>query len=194
MSKLNGFSTNNPSPSNPAQYCQRMKIAVAAADSSSSGAVASANEFYKSQIKLSNSSLFKYFNSEASLVNYLSNSLYSVDPSIDLISAAVIFVSGSPTWQYTIRMNKTVARQDRAKMPDTSADYVDISTKSPYSSTDNNGYPYVKSYNIYGYFTLTDTVNSYIATKSCQQATKCTSIDSVSLRMLGPVDFPSPQV
>lgn len=47
------------------------------------------------------------FASEADLEAYVRREDYGVDNSLPRVFAAIIFLSGAPTWEYAIRMNST---------------------------------------------------------------------------------------
>ena len=61
----------------------------------------------------------------------------------------------------------------------------------------NRNNPFVESYNNYGYFLLSDAVNSFISTKACVALTNgCQNelTDGVLLKMAGPVPFPNQSI
>ena len=54
--------------------------------------------------------------------------------------------------------------------------------------------PYLEEYAILGYFALSDMINSYIATKTCIDSSKCNNNQNVQINTPGVVNFPSPKV
>lgn len=94
--------------------CQLKRIGVAPASSTNSNAtkaaqdfVAFANSQYKSVSGLNFSQIFVFFSSESAFNSYLTSAKYSLDPSIEVYGAGVIFQSTNPNWQYKLRTNMT---------------------------------------------------------------------------------------
>jgi hypothetical protein len=111
--------------------CARSYIAVAPVNANSGPA---AHEFYSWASNVSNvnyngnltsdgnltSEAFKYFNSESELISLVTGKSYGIDPSASVISAGIIFISGAPNWEYTLRFNSS-------NVPDTKTIDVDDS-------------------------------------------------------------------
>ena len=90
--------------------CQAKKIAVAPVDYYNSGQNESAAEF----VKFANQyfdhyhlSPFTYFQSESSFLSYIGQSSYAIDPDVAIYSGAVIFNAGAPSWDFSLRLNRT---------------------------------------------------------------------------------------
>lgn len=171
--------------------CQERKIAVAPKYESNLNARTAANgfiDFARSSSALARDrSTFTFFKSESEFISYLTSSSYSVDSRVAIFSSAVIFNDGYPNWDYGIRLNRTYVENGRVKeSPDTSLPVNDISAKSPLDS------PYLDAYMQLGIYTLTDVVNSFIATTTVCNATRnCQSSDEVRIRTLGTAAFPN---
>jgi len=121
---------------------------------------------------------FKLFNSEQEFLDVLEDKLYSFEG--DVFSSAIVFGSGFPAWDYTVRLNKTFNTnwgQQRFDIS-TSLPPVDNSLKSSQEDPPTrNGdlSPYYRAWIDDGYVPLTNEVNTFIATETCVQAGKCTS-------------------
>jgi ATP-binding cassette, subfamily A (ABC1), member 3 len=175
--------------------CQQRKIAVAPSSPSNVAAKAAANSFIKfaqnSSAIAKTLSTFTYFESEASFVDYVESTSYSVDPSVPIYSSAIIFNEGYPNWDYTVRLNVTYTVFGVAvKSPSTALPVNNIAVKSPDSS------PYLSGYLNLGAYTIFDSVNSFIATSTLCTTTKntnedCPFIDPVSINTLGTAEFPN---
>lgn len=93
--------------------CQRRYIAVAPDLNSNTPANTAAEEFViwgnklLSNISGNATVAFKYFKSQSSFENAVESSAYSLDPNVPIYSSAVIFTSGYPDWEYTVRLNRT---------------------------------------------------------------------------------------
>jgi ATP-binding cassette, subfamily A (ABC1), member 3 len=148
-----------------ASLCQRRFIAIAPKDNANSNAKTAASNLQSwgeaTYSAAMNTTTFKYFASESALQSYITQPEYSINGNISLISAAIIFSSGSPSWAYEVRLNKTMSRglSSDITAPDTNLPYLDISAKYPRSPDT----PYTEAYLNSNYFTLTDLVTSYIA-------------------------------
>jgi ABC-2 family transporter protein len=171
--------------------CQQRKIAVAPKYQSNLNAGAAAAKFVEfarsSSTEARNRSTFTYFESESEFISRLTSSSYSVDPRVDIFSAAIIFTDGYPNWNYDVRLNRTYVENGISKeSPDTSLPVNDISVKSPEDS------PYLEAYTQLGIYTLTDIVNSFIATRTvCEATGNCLTSDRVSIRTMGTAPFPN---
>jgi ATP-binding cassette, subfamily A (ABC1), member 3 len=174
--------------------CQQRKIAVAPKyqsnldASTASTAAAEFMEFARSSSTEANKrSTFTYFKSESDFISHLTSSSYSVDPRVDIYSSAIIFTEGYPNWNYDIRLNRTYVENGRSlESPDTSLPVNDISVKSPKDS------PYLEAYTQLGIYTLTDVVNSFIATRTvCKVTGNCLTSDKVRIRTIGTAPFPN---
>ena len=105
--------------------CARSYIAVAPGNANAASA---ANEFYfwannVSKVNYNGnltSEAFRYFNSESELISLVTGKSYGIDPSVPAISAGIVFISGAPNWEYTLRFNSS-------NVPDTNLIDVDDS-------------------------------------------------------------------
>jgi hypothetical protein len=186
--------------------CKRNYIAVAPQSSSVTSAAAAAREFVewaeadncRSQPTndiCNNANLtdptFIYFNSENDVMALVGSADYVINPTGMLLSSAVIFKSGFPNWEYTLRFNST-------SVPDTALPDVDISVKTSKEGNDgmgNGGMPFLDLYTYSSFsFSLTNVVNSYIATKTCRVSGVCESNANITLTMQAGVPFPNPEV
>lgn len=128
------------------------------------------------------------FNSESEFIQYIKNPSYSQDINIPAYSALVVFKSGYPNWEYSVRMNKTFyAYGGENDQVDTTSIPIDIGTKVP--GYDGYALRYLNEY----YYTLTDKINSFIATSTCKISGRC-STNTINLEMIGLVDFPHDEV
>lgn len=97
--------------------CQRQMIAIAPSDGADTTTKTAATDFYNwvsahpsfGGINR-NVTFFKLYASESAFLSDVKNPLYSISTKIDLISAAIIFRSGKPSWDYTVRMNRTESK------------------------------------------------------------------------------------
>lgn len=109
--------------------CLRMFIAVAPHSASDPDATRAAREFiaWAESNPECNGNLtdatYMFFSSEAAIKSHVTSRTYSIDGDVPLISSAVVFVSGAPTWQYTLRFNSSM------ELPDTASSDVDSSVK-----------------------------------------------------------------
>ena len=175
--------------------CQQRKIAVAPSSPSNVAAKDAANAFIKfaqnSSAIAKTLSAFTYFESEASFMDYVESTSYSVDPSVPIYSSAIIFNEGYPNWDYTVRLNMTYSINGVIDAsPSTALPVNDIAAKSPDSSR------YLSGYLNLGVYTIFDSVNSFIATSTLCTTTKntnenCILSDPVSINTLGTADFPN---
>lgn len=171
--------------------CQQRKIAVAPNFQSNLIASAAALEFVNytrsSSAIVKSRSTFTYFNSESEFVSYVTSPSYSINPGLNIFSSAIIFTDGYPKWNYDIRLNRTYVENGKIRdSPDTSLPINDISVKSPIDS------PYLDAYLQMGIYTLTDVVNSYIATRTlCKATGNCETSDRVKINTLGTASFPN---
>lgn len=117
---------------------------------------------------------------------------YSLAPNMNIFSSAIIFNEGYPSWDYSVRLNKTYSKNGRSKnSPSTVIANIDISRKEPAASSGNSE-PYLQSYTALGIFSLLDTVNSFIATSTaCKTTGNCLSADQVTIETLGTANFPN---
>jgi ATP-binding cassette, subfamily A (ABC1), member 3 len=174
--------------------CQIKKIAVAPADSADAAAKTAAQDMVAwANNNYAGASVYKtftYFDSESSFVNYMSQEKYSTDLNTTIYSSAVIFNKGYPSWDYVLRFNKTqgqgVSRDDTA--PDTNLPVLDINSKSGYT---DNTLSHIQEYMNSYYFTLSDTVNSYITTSTCENSGRCTIEKPQPFVTIGVAEFPN---
>ena len=172
------------------QTCQQRKIAVAPSSESNANANEAALNFIEFANNASafagNRSTFTYFKSEDLFLNYMGSKSYSIDPTVPIYSSAIIFNSGYPNWDYSVRLNMTYSVfGSNQKSPDTSKPNNAISVKSP------TGSPYLAAYLKLGIYTIFDTVNSFIATNTRCQSTGCLAGDRVKIDTLGTSNFPN---
>lgn len=150
-----------------------------------------------------NYSTFVAFDSEADFEAYLDQPLYSLDNTLYVFSSAIIFNSAGPDWDYSLRLNstaQTVYNQENAMVSSDSIK-LDISMKRGQQIPEEYDFPYLSMFSQYGYFTLAEIANSFIATMACQNATtgigitpNCPSGENVAVRMIGTVPFPNGEV
>ena len=172
--------------------CERHYIAVAP---STSEASATAQDFiswaHSTPFMHGNLSTptYVYYSSEADLIKHIESKTYAYDRSKDVISSAIIFTSGYPNWQYTIRKNATNG-------PDTFGPVVDDGVRTNVERTDNGrDGPFLHAHYLSGTSTLTNVVNSYIATMTCRNSLTCNSAQNESVKFweAGTVPFPNPK-
>ena len=181
--------------------CQMRHIAVAPADASNVNAASAAQNFVSwmsTQSELANQySTFVFFPSENALLSYFDDAGYANDPKKNIYSSAIIFKNGYPNWDYTFRMNQTYYPAfwyggNEASNPQTLGNDLDLSVT--YNSDGNNdGPPYVEAYIETNQFTLSDIVNSFIATTTCIKTGACRSNSVFAINTIGAVEFPSPE-
>jgi len=182
--------------------CVQQMIAVAplsAADVSSSSAASkfvswanTRNAYNSNGVTLAPT--FKLFNSQEEFLEVLDSKLYSFEG--DVFSSAVIFGSGFPAWDYTVRLNKTYTTnwgQERFDVS-TRLSPVDNSLKSSQvdpPTRNGNISPYYRAWIDDGYVALTNEVNTFIATETCVQAGKCTTLETYEFQLRQSDPFPS---
>ena len=173
------------------KYCQQTYIAVAPLNTDGTGAfaassfVAWANSVYAYGHGVQPS--FRLFNSEQDIMDILQSQNYSYTG--DIFSSAVIFNSGYPDWDYTLRLNKTYTASGGRSRKD-----VD-SSSSPMANniqSSQSGRAFFTSWVYDGYATLSNTVNTYIATATCRTASKCNPSDVYLYSLAQSNPFPSP--
>eukprot|EP01041_Mallomonas_annulata_P007150 gene7150-14563_t len=188
--------------------CQPKRIAIA--PSSDSSAIEAQNladwaKFYIDvgplPINSESTSWFTYFNSEAEFLSYIDSDGYGFDNSIPIYSAAIILNSGYPAWDYSIRMNKTVtntayrSKNNALNAPSTDTPATDESLLYAKQIPGNSSFAtYSEMFTDIGYFALTDLMNSYISTRTCQTAGKCDSSSVVEVTTNGVINFPNESV
>lgn len=197
-SLIYGCDSSNPKTCGPnVTDCRLTYIAVAPQDETDTLSVLTAQRFVNwTDSHLSfpgiSSPLFHYFESEESFVSYIRSNKYSLDPNEDVYNAAVIFNSGYPNYDYTIRLNKT--RGDYWN-PETKVAPVNNAVKTnadePFDSTGVAMPPYLQSYRDNGALALQDTIHSFIGTEVCLQTSKCVGNESVGVHIAGTADFPN---
>lgn len=94
--------------------CQLKYIGVAPTSSSNVNASKAAKEFvnfansqYSNVTFLNNTQIFVLFQSESAFKSYVTSPSYSLDPSVSVYGAGIVFQSGYPHWQYKLRTNMT---------------------------------------------------------------------------------------
>lgn len=171
--------------------CQQRKIAVAPSVEGDAVTTAAANAFItfvnNASVAARTRSTFTYFSSESAFESYVGSTAYSVNPSVDIYSSAIIFNQGYPNWDYSVRLNRTFTVFGTSlPSPSTALPVNNIAIKSPGSS------PYLEAYLKLGIYTIFDTVNSFIATDTvCQSTGNCQYVDKVKIDTLGTADFPN---
>lgn len=201
-------------PADIKKNCQRRYIAVAPSSSSSVSATDAAVEytsfannllgsvdfggFFENLITTYSNDTFVTFADEATFLSYITSSEYSVDPASKVYSSAIIFNDGAPSWEYTVRVNRTTTYdwgdQD-SPYTNTQQKNVDITAKYGKQYVDGgNLQPYMENYIYSGYTTLMDSVNTFIATATCRSSGKCSQSEGISLEMDAGVQFPNKYV
>ncbi len=117
---------------NVTSVCQPRKIVVAPFDRSNLNAINAAKEFVDwGNQHVSVAKPFLLMDSEAAVLSAIDNPSYGISDTKSIFSSAVILKSGYPTWEYTIRLNKTQHFSGRQfKLPRTSIADVDFSVRS----------------------------------------------------------------
>ena len=176
-------------------------IAIAPADASNDNAASAARNFVtwmSTQSELAKQySTFVFFPSENALLAYFNDAGYANDPTKNIYSSAIIFKSGYPNWDYTFRMNQTYypafwGGGNSASNPQTVGNDLDLSVTDN-AAGNNDGPPYVEAYIETNQFTLSDIVNSYIATTTCVKTGACWPNSIYTINTIGAVEFPSPE-
>ena len=127
-------------PTNPLGHlssCQIRKIAVTPSTAgvgtaSDTAAQAFVSYMNKASPFANKFSTFTYFPSEQNFIDYTQSKTYTING--DIYSSAVVFNSAAPTWDYTLRMNRTYNTgygRRASYSPDTSSKAEDISVISP---------------------------------------------------------------
>jgi hypothetical protein len=194
----------------PAAYltCVPRKIAVAPATAGNAAAEAAAHSYiaFMQQVSASvkRADTFKYFPSEAAFVDTLRGDSYAIDATQDIYSSALIFTSGAPAWDYTVRLNRTYVLYGKSlDAPDTSSNAMDASVISPNAPGSELGGQELMHFGMMGLFTLMDSVHTFIAS-----ATACPAYSSgtatgagsfagcnvVNLKTAGLAHFPNPKI
>ena len=167
--------------------CMRRIIAVAPNVVSNTAAATAAADFVawaeNSTLFSANLSTatFKLYNSEEAVLGVTMNRKYTADPSLPLISSAIIFSGAYPNWEYTIRQNMSVTVE-------TSEPDVNINIK-----TNTDPKDFLGNYVNAGSLTLTNAINSFIGTQTCRLSDVCTDNEDVKLWMYGGAQFPNPK-
>jgi hypothetical protein len=139
--------------------------------------------------------LFVFFESESSFTDYITSAKYSIDPDYYIYTAAIVFNSASPSWDYTIRTNKTY-NDDGYTTPETQISPINSQLKTngdnPSSSTGESMEPYLLAYMNLGVYAIQELVHNYIGTRTCQEAGLCGTDNVVEYFPMGIADFPNP--
>jgi len=140
---------------------------------------------------------FKLFASEAAIIDVTNSSSYSFTG--DIFSSAVIFQQGSPNWDYTVRLNKTFTTSTGSRRFDVTTNLGTPPLQNSVKSSLINprmGFgsisPFYQSWVDDGYVSLTNEINTFIATKTCVDASTCTSSETFEYSMKQSNPFPSP--
>lgn len=84
---------------------------------------------------------------------------------------------------------------DETSLPQTKIDHVQDILKTPdQEPQDDSSFgsgPYLETYLSFNYFTLSDSVNSFINTMACRNVGLCNSTESVEVHVAGAADFPN---
>eukprot|EP00605_Chrysophyceae_sp_TOSAG23-4_P000940 GSChrysophyteH1.ASY1.ANO1.1040.1 assembled CDS len=183
--------------------CTQEFIAVAPSDASDSAAQTAASgyvdwanqKYVYSSNGVNLEPTFVFFESEQKFEDALQKeSQYSF--SGKTYSSAVIFNGAAPDWEYTVRLNKTfnvgarlfdVATEVGAPIINNNVRSSEIYPDSRFGQIT----PYHKSWIQNGYATLTNSVNSYLATLLCRETNRCTSAESFDYSLDHANPFPS---
>ena len=111
---------------------------------------------------------FQYFASEQAFLDYIGGDTYTYQGNV--FSSAVIFNSGAPAWDYTIRMNKTYTNFGTGNTyygdaPSTGNPAEDIAVISPSAGGNFLSGVEMLAFGDMGVYTLMDTVHSFVATQ-----------------------------
>jgi len=196
-----GILYGDQAASSPA--CAQQYIAVAPQVAGTAGTAAAAAEFVSwsnarnsyTRNGVTLTPPFKLFDSEAAIIAATNNSAYSFTG--DIFSSAVIFQAGSPNWDYVVRLNKTYVNLygSRRFEVTTNSGPLQNSVKSSIinpSMGRSSISPFYQSWVEDGYVPLTNEINSFIATKTCVDASGCSSSDVFEYSMQQSNPFPSP--
>jgi ATP-binding cassette, subfamily A (ABC1), member 3 len=181
--------------------CKLRRIAVAPHDSSDDSSVSATHKFvaWANQTipATSQNTLFVIFDSEKEFLRTIDKSSYSRIADDYIYSSLIVFESGYPQWDYTVRMNRSraVGIDDFESTPQTRIDPVfnGVDTARAYPDDGSTWYtqPYLNGYRDMGMFAVLETVNSFIATETCRATSQCTDAENVKLRVEGTADFPN---
>ena len=191
--------TKSISAKNPLEFlskCQLRKIAVAPASSGDAASTAAATQFVQWANAASKNAAaagtFVTFASEQSVVSTVSANSYTINPP-DIYSAAVIFNSGPPNWDYVLRMNRKFYSYGRKTgAPNTALKAEDISVVSPSVPGSILAGSELTKFNTIGAYSLMNQVNSFIATQAaCNGGASC---PPVIVQTVGIAKFPNQAV
>lgn len=187
--------------SNSFPGCKLKRIAVAPSDSSDESSVMATQKFVAwanaTITATSQNILFVIFESQNVFLRTIDKSGYSRIADDYIYSTLIVFESGYPNWDYTIRMNRTqaIGLDDFESTPQTRIgavfNGVDTSSAVPEDGSTWTSQPYLDAYRSMGMFAVLETVNSFIATETCRVSNKCTESENVELRVEGTADFPN---
>lgn len=182
--------------SSTGQGCKRQHIAVAPSSQSAYSTAASfVSWMYEQSPNAKTYSTFVLFKSEDDFISYIEDSSYGTSSTGSIYSSAIIFNSGSPAWDYTLRMNRTFypvsGFGQPFSNPETVIPNVDISVTTNEAGT-SDGLPYLEAYLQTGQMTLSDLVNSFIASSTCRKTNQCSGGETFAVNTLGGTQFPSP--
>ena len=178
-----------------ADSCQLKRIAIAPSSASNTVAVTTASDFvdfaYNISATFREYSTFTVFESESAFQHYIEQAGYAKVATVPIFAALVVFNGGYPAWDYTIRLNQTY--NGGYTSPKTSVPIVDISVKYGEQEPDFEE-PYMTRYSNLGYNQISDVLNSFIATHTCQIDGDCAPGDVVNVQTTGTALFPSKAV
>ena len=188
--------------------CQRgrgcqPKYIVVAPSNDDPNTVASAVDLFdhlNGTVNLNGTSPFLYMNSESDFIDKIGASDYGKG-SGNIYSAGVIVQSGYPNWNVVFRFNQSYHVRVKAgtngvtsyNMPSTADSNFDITLRTS-SDTPNRGQPYLDAYVNIGYFTLSDLVNTYVVTSSCNSSGHCNNGEDVVLSVPTIMPFPNKKI
>jgi len=178
--------------------CQLRKIAVAPADPTNAAAATAAQSFVAFVPQISPmaaaAGTFQYFPSEQAFLAYVGTDTYAYAG--DVYSSAVIFKSGAPGWDYTVRVNQTYyAYGGRFGSPDTGSPAEDISVISPSGGGQQLGGQELVQFAQVGVYALMDAVHSFAATQAaCAAAPAGAACPPVVVHTAGVAYFPNPKI
>ena len=190
--------------------CTERKIAVVSDVAGNDGATAAAMGFmayaYSVSPTANKKQTFQFFPSEAAFESVVTDPMYTVRG--DLYSSAIVFHSGFPDWDYTVRVNRSYTYRRLSRTSPVSAKPMTIGLATPNTAPGGGGgltglpprsLPFLEAYQELGVYTLMDTVHSYAAVQTaCKTATgaSCTTaaqLAKYSIMTGGLAHFPSPQ-
>lgn len=172
-----------------ASLCRPRHIGVTCDKATNTPALQAAEDFvYWARNTYSNAAkydTFRVFPSEDDAIEKLTSNDYVFDDHLGIFSALIVFKSGAPNWEYTVRFNQTTGlSRFSGDNPSTVDPPEEIRCRDPSSCG------YMSNYFNLNYYTLTDVINSYFLTTNCASTGTCRAAN-ISLNTLGGVDMPT---